>query len=158
MQDRVARLRKAAHSLHLRLLWPEYSMQERAPCRALCRLRTGLVCPPPSTATRFGSIGATTCSTVASSTCDKEFLWREWRHQDDAGRITRLRALRLASLADRHLLVQCVTITPENYSGTVSIDATLTGPVAQVTSSGTTVAMAVARRVTDPAGPLDPLN
>ena len=44
-------------------------------------------------------------------------LWREWRHQDEAGRITRLRALRLASLADRHLLVQCVTITPENYSG-----------------------------------------
>ena len=36
-------------------------------------------------------------------------LWREWRHQDGAGRITRLRALRLASLADRHLLVQCVT-------------------------------------------------
>ena len=50
-------------------------------------------------------------------------LWREWRHQDDAGRITQLRALRLASLADRHLLVQCVTITPENYSGRVSIDA-----------------------------------
>ena len=79
-------------------------------------------------------------------------LWREWRHQDEAGRITRVRALRLASLADRHLLVQCVTITPENYSGKVSIDATLTGPVAQVTGSGTTVAMAVARRVTDLAG------
>ena len=28
-------------------------------------------------------------------------LWREWRHQDGAGRITRVRALRLASLADR---------------------------------------------------------
>jgi len=41
-------------------------------------------------------------------------LWREWRHQDEAGRITRLRALRLASMADRHLVVQCVTITPEN--------------------------------------------
>ena len=41
-------------------------------------------------------------------------LWREWRHQDGAGRITRLRALRLVSLADRHLLVQCVEITPEN--------------------------------------------
>ena len=79
-------------------------------------------------------------------------LWRVWRHQDGAGRITRLRALRLASLADRHLLVQCVTITPENYSGRLSIDATLTGPVAQVTGNGTTVAMAVARRVTDPAG------
>ena len=60
-------------------------------------------------------------------------LWREWRHQDEAGGITRLRALRLASLADRHLLLQCVTITPENYSGRLSIDAAVIGPVAQVT-------------------------
>ncbi|MGO9771397.1 MAG: hypothetical protein ACLPSW_17960 [Roseiarcus sp.] len=79
-------------------------------------------------------------------------LWREWRHQDGAGRITRLRELRLASVMDRHLLVQCVTITPENYSGRVSIDAALTGPVALVTSSGTNVAMAVAHRVVDPGG------
>jgi len=79
-------------------------------------------------------------------------LWREWRHQNAAGEITRLKMLRLASLADRHLLVQCVTITPENYSGSVSIDAALTGTVTQVTGSGTTVAMAVARRVVDSAG------
>src|SRR5512138_931896 len=44
-------------------------------------------------------------------------LWREWRHQDADGRITRLRELRFASLADRHLLVQSVTLTAENYSG-----------------------------------------
>jgi trehalose/maltose hydrolase-like predicted phosphorylase len=79
-------------------------------------------------------------------------LWREWRHLDDAGRITRVKALRLASLADRHLLVQCVTITPENYSERVSIDATLRGPAAQLTSGGTTVAMAMARRITDRTG------
>ena len=79
-------------------------------------------------------------------------LWREWRHQDEAGRITRLRALRLASMADRHLLVQCVTITPENFSGRLFIDATLSGPVVRVTHSGTMVAMAVARRITDTAG------
>jgi len=78
-------------------------------------------------------------------------LWREWRHQDEAGRITRMRALRLVSLADRHLLVQCVTITPENFSGRLIIDATLTGPIVQLTGSGTTVAMAVARRVMDQA-------
>ena len=78
-------------------------------------------------------------------------LWREWRHQDEAGRITRLRALRLASMADRHLLVQCVTITPENFSGRLFIDATLSGPVVRVTHSGTMVAMAVARRITDTA-------
>ena len=85
-------------------------------------------------------------------------LWREWRHQDGAGRITRLRALRLASLADRHLLVQCVEITPENYSGRVSIDATLSGPVVRVTSRGTTVAMATARRITDFDRSLDALT
>jgi kojibiose phosphorylase len=81
-------------------------------------------------------------------------LWREWRHQDGAGRITRVRGLRLASLADRHLLVQCVIITPENYSGAISIDASLTGLITQVTTGGSIVAMAVARRVMDAAGRL----
>jgi kojibiose phosphorylase len=76
-------------------------------------------------------------------------LWREWRHQNGGSRVTWLQMLRLASLADRHLLVQCVTITPENYNGTVSIDAALTGTLTQVTGSGTTVAMAVARQVVD---------
>jgi kojibiose phosphorylase len=78
-------------------------------------------------------------------------LWREWRHQNAAGEITRLQMLRLASLADRHLLLQCTTITPENYNGMLSIDAALTGTATQVTGSGTTVAMAVARRVVDSA-------
>ena len=85
-------------------------------------------------------------------------LWREWRHQDEAGRITRVRVLRLASLADRHLLVQSATITLENFSGRIFVDATLTGPVVQVMSSGTTVAMAVARRVMDSTELLDSLN
>jgi trehalose/maltose hydrolase-like predicted phosphorylase len=83
-------------------------------------------------------------------------LWREWRHRDEAGRITRLRALRLASMADRHLLVQCVTITPENFSGRLLIDATLSGPMVRVTNSDTTVALAMARRITDPAGSWTP--
>lgn len=79
-------------------------------------------------------------------------LWREWRHQNAAGRITRLQTLRLASLADRHLLVQCATITPENYSGSISIDATPTGIAVQITGSGTTIALAVARRLVGSAG------
>jgi trehalose/maltose hydrolase-like predicted phosphorylase len=79
-------------------------------------------------------------------------LWREWRHQDGAGRITRVRGLRFASLADRHLLVQCVAVTPENYSGMVSINATLTGPMAYVTSGGTNVVMEVVSRIMDHAG------
>jgi trehalose/maltose hydrolase-like predicted phosphorylase len=79
-------------------------------------------------------------------------LWREWRHQNAGGEITRLQMLRLASLADRHLLLQCTTITPENYNGRLSIDAALTGTATQVTGSGTTVAMAIASRVVDSAG------
>src|SRR5512146_2808832 len=71
-------------------------------------------------------------------------LWREWRHQDESGRVAQVRVLRLASLADRHLLIQCATITPENFSGRIFVDGTLTGPVVQVTRSGTTIAMAVA--------------
>ena len=79
-------------------------------------------------------------------------LWREWRHRDGGGRVTRLREVRLASLADRHLLVQSVTLTPEDYSGRVSIDATPTGPLAQLTDSGITVIMAVRNRLVDPGG------
>jgi trehalose/maltose hydrolase-like predicted phosphorylase len=79
-------------------------------------------------------------------------LWREWRHQNAGGEITRLQMLRLASLGDRHLLLQCATLTPENYNGRVFIDAALTSTVTLVTGSGTTVAMAVARRVVDSAG------
>jgi trehalose/maltose hydrolase-like predicted phosphorylase len=74
-------------------------------------------------------------------------LWRDWRHQDEAGRITRFPELRLVSLADRHLLVQCTTITPENFSGKIFIDSIPTGPEVQVTANDKTVAMAVARRV-----------
>jgi len=79
-------------------------------------------------------------------------LWREWRHQNVAGRIIRVQMLRLASLADRHLLLQCATISPENYNGRVSIDAALTGTVTELTGSSTTVAMAVAGQVVDSAG------
>ncbi len=49
-------------------------------------------------------------------------LWREWRHRDPNGRITRVVGFRLASLADRHLLVQSVVFTPENYGGEVRLE------------------------------------
>ena len=48
-------------------------------------------------------------------------LWREWRHQDPSGRITRLTYLQLASLADRHVLLQSVAVTAENYAGRISL-------------------------------------
>jgi kojibiose phosphorylase len=50
-------------------------------------------------------------------------LWRQWRHRDDAGRITSVRGLRFASLADRHLLGQSIALTPENYGGDLAVHA-----------------------------------
>jgi kojibiose phosphorylase len=79
-------------------------------------------------------------------------LWRTWRHQDAAGRITHLAELRLASLADRQLLVQCVAVTPENYSGTLRLFAPVSGPVTHVSDRGTFVAMDVTGRVADASG------
>jgi trehalose/maltose hydrolase-like predicted phosphorylase len=51
----------------------------------------------------------------------KGVLWREWRQQHPSGRITRLTCFQLASLADRRLLLQSVTVTAENYAGTISV-------------------------------------
>lgn len=53
-------------------------------------------------------------------------LWRDWQQQDPSGRITRLRLLQLASLADRHLVIQSVAITAENYAGKISLATHLT--------------------------------
>lgn len=55
-------------------------------------------------------------------------LWREWLHRDPTGRVTRLRFLRLASLADRHVLLQSVIITPENYTGRVHLESLIERP------------------------------
>lgn len=51
--------------------------------------------------------------------------WREFRHRDADGRQTLLRGLRLASLADRHLLFQCLAVTAENYSGRIEVELAL---------------------------------
>jgi trehalose/maltose hydrolase-like predicted phosphorylase len=55
-------------------------------------------------------------------------LWRQWRHRDPNGRITRLTAFRLASLADRHLLVQSAVFTPENYTGEIRLETCIKLP------------------------------
>jgi trehalose/maltose hydrolase-like predicted phosphorylase len=54
-------------------------------------------------------------------------LWRDWRQQDPSGRLTRLVHLQAASLADRHLLLQSLAITAENYAGRISLTTRL-GP------------------------------
>jgi kojibiose phosphorylase len=77
-------------------------------------------------------------------------LWREWRHQDAGGRITRLGELRFASLADRHLLVQSLTLTAENYSGRITIDASTRGALTQSTDSNIDIAMALSMRLVEP--------
>jgi Glycosyl hydrolase family 65, N-terminal domain len=53
-------------------------------------------------------------------------LWREWRQRDPSGRITQLTYLQLASLADRHLLLQSVAVTAENYAGRIGLTTRLT--------------------------------
>lgn len=65
--------------------------------------------------------------------------WREWRHRDPAGRVTLLRGFRLASLDDRHLGLQALEITPENWSGRLEVD------VAVVPPSGLVAGLPVAR-------------
>ncbi|HVE41214.1 MAG TPA: glycosyl hydrolase family 65 protein [Planctomycetota bacterium] len=55
-------------------------------------------------------------------------LWRDWLHRDASGRETRIRTLRFASLADRHVLVQSVAVTPMNYSGRLDLAALLEVP------------------------------
>ncbi len=53
-----------------------------------------------------------------------------WRCRDAAGRITRIRSQRFASLADRHVLVEIVTVSPENYSGCLRVEGLLDGRIA----------------------------
>jgi trehalose/maltose hydrolase-like predicted phosphorylase len=80
-------------------------------------------------------------------------VWRDWRHRDDAGRVTRVQGMRLASLADRQLLLQSVALTPENYSAALAIEApALSRSVATRTAAGISVELTWASDVEDPEG------
>jgi SpoVK/Ycf46/Vps4 family AAA+-type ATPase len=57
-------------------------------------------------------------------------LFREWRQQDPSGRITRLNYLRLASLADRHVIVQSMPYERRTMQGTSRSRAVLVGGMA----------------------------
>jgi kojibiose phosphorylase len=52
-------------------------------------------------------------------------FWRDWRHRDPRGRITRIIGFRLASLPDRHLLLQSVALSAENYSGVLRLESSI---------------------------------
>jgi trehalose/maltose hydrolase-like predicted phosphorylase len=96
-------------------------------------------------------------------------LWREWRQQNPSGRITRVRLLRLASLADRHVLLQSVAVTAENYRGRIELlagfpalnarrEPARDAPTAIVEARGALVAMAtgsVCQPCLEPAAPSD---
>ena len=73
-------------------------------------------------------------------------LFRQWRQQDPSGRITRLTYLQLASLADRHVIIQSVAVTAENYVGRVTLASRLAPRDASTTD--------VAVRVAEPAAML----
>ena len=84
-------------------------------------------------------------------------LWRRWRQRDEAGRITRIEEVRLASLADRRLLLQSVAVTPENYSGVLTVEAlALSRSLWMQTASGVTVELSCTSRVEDPEGSWTP--
>lgn len=51
----------------------------------------------------------------------RAILRRDWRHQQVGGRVTHLRTVRFASLADRHVVVHRIEITPEDYSGRAAL-------------------------------------
>jgi kojibiose phosphorylase len=54
-------------------------------------------------------------------------LLRETEVRGRAGHVTHLRALRAASLAEPHNLIEAAELTPQNFTGNVSIEALLTG-------------------------------
>lgn len=56
-------------------------------------------------------------------------LLREATERGAGGHVTRVSTLHLASLADRHVLVERVALCAENYSGTVRVEAVLSGDV-----------------------------
>jgi trehalose/maltose hydrolase-like predicted phosphorylase len=56
-------------------------------------------------------------------------LVREWRLQA-GGRTTRLRSLRFASLADRHLVGQVLEVVAEDWTGPLTVEAIVDGAVA----------------------------
>ena len=85
-------------------------------------------------------------------------LWREWRFRDEAGRITQIRSLRLASRSNRHLLIQSVTFTPENYSGRLTSTVPPAGVQVIHTSRGVTIAMVEGGAVVRPSGEKVPLQ
>ncbi|MCC6553270.1 MAG: glycoside hydrolase family 65 protein, partial [Polyangiaceae bacterium] len=56
-------------------------------------------------------------------------LLRDCTARSPAGHVTHLRTLHAASLADRHVLIEGVSVSPHNFTGTIRVDAILSGDV-----------------------------
>ncbi len=63
-------------------------------------------------------------------------IWRDWRHEDPAGRVTRFQECRLASGDDRRLLLQSMALTAATWAGEFRFDGALDGSAEVVTSAG----------------------
>jgi beta-phosphoglucomutase family hydrolase len=63
-------------------------------------------------------------------------FWRDWRHEDAAGRVTHFQECRLASGDDRRLLLQSLALTAENYAGDFRFETTLDGTAEVHTGAG----------------------
>lgn len=57
---------------------------------------------------------------------------RELKIEDSSGRITSIRTEKFASLKDKHIAGQSISVIPENYSGHISIRAGIDGKVVNV--------------------------
>jgi beta-phosphoglucomutase family hydrolase len=63
-------------------------------------------------------------------------VWRDWRQEDPAGRVTRFQECRLACAYDRRLLLQSIAVTAENYAGAIGFETRLEGAAEVHTSGG----------------------
>ncbi|MEO5728518.1 MAG: hypothetical protein ABI134_29375, partial [Byssovorax sp.] len=56
-------------------------------------------------------------------------LLRDYTAKGSQGHVTRLRTVQAASLADRHLFIEGVEVSPLNFTGSIGVDAILSGDV-----------------------------
>jgi len=56
-------------------------------------------------------------------------LLRDCTARSSEGHVTRLRTVQAASLADRHLFIEGVELSPRNFTGSIRVDAILSGDV-----------------------------
>ena len=62
-------------------------------------------------------------------------LLRDYTAKGSQGHVTRLRTVQAASLADRHLFIEGVEVSPLNFTGTIRVDAILSGNVKSASGS-----------------------